>query len=546
MKKQIVFIALAAVMALSVVAQPKYPTGANFNRATVAKTPRKVELSFRSFKSMPSSFSLEQYCPTPGNQGNHGTCVAFANGYGIATILYAKTHGITDKAVIDKYVFSPTYLYEQIKDASDADCQNGSDPIDALVTMIKGGDALISTVPYNCGAQLTDAAKAEAINYKIQDAAILFASADLMGDTKYEKTPEEKIESTKKALSEGSPVSTGFYLPISFSNITGDFWDYKDGEEAGDWKHRGHALAVVGYDDNKYGGSFRILNSWGNDWADHGYVWVRYKDYAKWCAMALQVFADPYTPEPAEKHHDKPKPEPDPEPKPEPKPDPKPEPKPEPKPDTENTYALGGDVEFRLNNDNKMEVTKISTRNLVVDEDIPDADKKEDLVAYRMTDTYSSGTKFRFYISTDQESYIYAFATDLKGKVNLLLPFDDLISTHIGANSVVAFPSDKKVIKMDNQKGTDYLLILYSKEKLDAANIATTMSGLSGSLSKKIKTALGNKLIDKDKIKYDPEKPGFKVPGKKGTRNLNIADDDDNNETPGGTVVPLMIEISHD
>ena len=179
------------------------------------------------------------------------------------------------------------------------------------------------------------------------------------------------------------------------------------------------------------------------------------------------------------------------------------------------------------------------------EEDIPDADKKEDLVAYRMNNTYHSGTKFKFYINTDEESYIYAFATDLTGKVNLLLPFDDLISTHIGANSVVAFPSDKKVIKMDDQKGSDYLLILYSKEKLNAAGIASTMSSMNGSLSKKIKTALGNKLIDKDKIKYDADKPGFKVAGKKGTRNLNVADDDDN-ETPGGTVVPLMIELSHD
>ena len=537
MKKKIVFITLLAFIALSTFAQPKYVTGANFNPATIAKTPRKIELSLRSFRALPPSFSLEQYCPTPGNQGNHGTCVAFANGYAIATILYAKTHDLTDRAVIDRYIFSPTFLYEQIKDADDADCQNGSDPITAIQTMIKGGDALITTVPYNCGASLTDAAKAEAINYKIQDANILFASADLMGDAKYERTTLEKIDATKKALSEGSPISVGFYLPISFSSIKGDFWDYKEGEEAGDWKHRGHALAVVGYDDTKYGGSFRIMNSWGSDWADNGFVWVRYNDYAKWCVMALQVFADPYTAEPAEKHHDDPKPEPKPEPKPDPTPDPDPKP--------ENNYALGGNVEFRLNDDSKMDVTKISTRNLVVDEDIPDADKKEDLVAYRMINTYSSGTKFRFYISTDQESYIYAFATDLTGKVNLLLPFDDLISTHIGANSVVAFPSDKKVIKMDDQKGTDYMLILYSKEKLDANQIAATMSGMSGGLSKKIKAALGDKLIEKDKIKYDAEKPGFQVAGKKGTRNLNVADDDDN-ETPGGTVVPLMIELSHD
>ncbi|CAN5822824.1 hypothetical protein BH10BAC2_BH10BAC2_38030 [soil metagenome] len=543
MKKTIILF-LAVLIHFTARAQKTYPTGANFNPATIAATPRKVELSFRSFKSMPSSFSLEQFCPTPGNQGNHGTCVAFANAYGVATILYAKTHGLTDKALIDKYAFSPTFLYEQIKDANDADCQNGTDPINALVTMIKGGDALMRTVPYECGSVLTDAAKAEAINYKIQDASILFASAEMMGDSKYEKTDQEKIDATKKALMEGSPVSTGFFLPISFSNISGDFWNYQDGEEAGDWKHRGHALAVVGYDDHKYGGCFRILNSWGTDWADGGYVWVRYKDFAKWCVMALQPFADPYTLEPAEKHHDDPAPDPQPEPKPEPKPDPRPDPKPEPKPQPEDVFILAGNVEFKLNTGSDMEVTKISTRNLVVDEDIPEADKKEDLVAYRMTETYTSGTKFRFYITTQEESYIYAFATDLTGKVNRILPYDDMISTHIGANSVVAFPSDTKVVKMDEQKGTDYLLILYSKEKLDASAIAATMSNMSGGLSKKIKTALGDKLIAKDKIKYNPESAGFSVNGK-GTRNLEVADEDGGGEHISGTVVPLMIEFTH-
>ena len=71
-------------------------TGAIFNASTIEATPQKVTLSFRSFAAMPSSYSLEKYCPTPANQGNHGTCVAFANGYGIATILYAKTHNLTE------------------------------------------------------------------------------------------------------------------------------------------------------------------------------------------------------------------------------------------------------------------------------------------------------------------------------------------------------------------------------------------------------------------------------------------------------------------
>ena len=62
-----------------------------------------------------------------------------------------------------------------------------------------------------------------------------------------------------------------------------------------------------------------------------------------------------------------------------------------------------------------------------------------------MQNSYHSGDKFRFYINIDKEAYIYAFATDLSGKVNRILPYDDMISTHVGANSVVAFPSDTKL-----------------------------------------------------------------------------------------------------
>ncbi|MBS1729478.1 MAG: DUF4384 domain-containing protein [Bacteroidetes bacterium] len=517
-------------------AQPNHGTGANFNAATIAKTPQKIKLSTRSFRGLTPAYSLEQYCPTPGDQGNHGTCVAFANAYGIATILYAKTHNITDKNVIDKYAFSATYLYEQIKDASDNDCQNGSDPIEALIKMMTGGDAFLSQVPYQCGATITDDVKQVATNYKIKDAAILFAAPGMMQDDKYVLPKDEIIASTKKALLEGNPVSTGWHLPESFFYVKDAVWNTTADDQLSDWKHNGHAMAVVGYDDNKYGGAFRILNSWGTDWADGGFVWIKYDDYAKWCILAMEVFPDPLTPAPVENNV---QPEPQPEPNPEPKPIPNPEPKPVP---IENKFVLSGDVEFKLSTGEDMPVNITSTRNLQVDDDKPAV--KEDLVAYTMQNSYTSGTRFKFYLNIDHEAYVYAFATDLSGKVNLILPYDDMISTHVGTNSSIAFPSDTKSVKLDDNKGTDYLLILYAAEKLDAKQIAADMNEMDGALSTKIKTVLGDKLMDKSIIKYSQDKVGFSVNGT-ATRNLSVADDSENTVYSGGTVVPLMVEIKH-
>lgn len=513
----------AVALAQYASAQQRKGMGEVFNFDLIAKTPQKMQVSERSFRGMPSSFSLEQYAPTPGDQGNYGTCTAWAVGYGIATILYAKTHNITDKALINKYAFSPTFLYEQIKQPTDKDCQGGSSSIEALSTLIEHGDALLKTSPYVCNVPLSDIAKSEALNYKLADAALLFTQKGVSKNDIYYKEPQQAVEILKKAIIEGSPISISFQLPKSFFEIKSAVWTPDPQEALGDWKHNSHAMCVVGFDDNIAGGAFRVMNSWGTNWGDNGMVWIKYDDFTRYCQMAIQPFANPYTKAPEEK--------------------PIPAPQPSPTPQPVNTIALSGNMEFKLNTGEDMPVNRISSRNLVVEEE---KSAKEELVAYTMVNSYSSGTRFRFYLNVDQEVYIYAFATDLSGKINRILPFDDLVSTHVGAKTVVAFPSDTKVIKLDDNKGTDYLMVLYSKEKLNMDELMTTMNAAKGGLSAKVVAALGDKLISKSKIKYDGSKVGFSVNLKPGTRNLTVENDSKTNDEPAtGSVVPLMIEIKH-
>jgi hypothetical protein len=189
---------------------------------------------------------------------------------------------------------------------------------------------------------------------------------------------------------------------------------------------------------------------------------------------------------------------------------------------------LKGSVEFALNTGSPMRASRVLTRNLIVEDDAPAGNSNEDLVAYRMDESYASGTRFRFYVNTNTEAYVYAFATDLSGKVNKILPFDDLMSPHIGPNSTVAFPSDTKVVKMDESKGTDYMLILYSTSRLDVKEVMSTMQSTAGGLSAKMRAALGNRLIEKGDVKYDLNQIGFEVP-----------------DLQRGGVVPIMVEISH-
>ena len=131
-------------------------------------TPKKVELSMSSYRGMPPAHSLEKYAPYAGDQGQFGTCVAFACAYSAATIAYAQTHNITDRAKITKLVYSPTYLFHSIEPTK-SDC-NGANPISAVLFLTKQGAPFMRTVPYACGRFWNETAEKEARSYRLSDA----------------------------------------------------------------------------------------------------------------------------------------------------------------------------------------------------------------------------------------------------------------------------------------------------------------------------------------------------------------------------------------
>ncbi|MFN7928198.1 MAG: C1 family peptidase [Blastocatellia bacterium] len=482
-------------------------TGLVINQEELDRMPRKLELSSVSYRGMPPAHSLLQYAPYAGDQGTYGTCMAWATAYSAASMIFAQTHGITDREKITKAAFSPTYLFQNIVTTND-NCQSGANPGKAIEAMLMLGVPFLRTVPYTCGKNWTNAADTEAKLYRALDVHLVF------GTDKDPKDDSFKIETTKKALLENTPVIVGFDLPKSFFRVKGDLWNPDPSEATGGWQHGKHAMTVIGYDDRKEGGAFLLMNSWGRGWGNDGFVWVRYKDYNYFCMLAIQLFANPSSPVPEFIKDAPPS---------------KPMPTPQPTPAPNAAFTLKGSVEFKLNTGEGMSASRISTRNLIVEDAVKKNAAGEDMVAYRMDKSYQSGTKFRFFINLSEQAYIYAFATDLTGKVNRILPFDDSLSTLVGARSVVAFPSDTKIVKMDDNKGTDYLLILYSTEKLDAKAIAERMSAESGGLSRKIRAALGTKLISKGDVQYDNNAIGFSYTSK----------------TRGG-IVPLMVEISHE
>jgi hypothetical protein len=80
---------------------------------------------------------------------------------------------------------------------------------------------------------------------------------------------------------------------------------------------------------------------------------------------------------------------------------------------------------------------------------------------------------------------------------------------------------------MDNNLGTDYLCILFSKEELDIKTIAKQMQRQSGSFDIKLTTALKNKLVESTNINPSKDKISFEA------------------KLTDKTVIPIVLEIKH-
>ena len=235
----------------------------------------------RGLSNTPSSFSLKKYYPPIGDQGQYGTCTAWATTYASFTALNNiknNKQGITLKEV---ECFSPQLTYDLIKLDIDETCSDGSFIITALNVLKRVGSVKLSEYPYNCnflnnGNGIERLKSSNTANSKYKE-ILLSASKNRLED--YIELGKVNItEKIKYSLNNKFPVVIGVsdFKNIE-TNLGNDTWipeltDYSDG---------GHAMSVVSYDDNKNGGSFELMNSWGNEWGKSGYCWIRYADLEK-------------------------------------------------------------------------------------------------------------------------------------------------------------------------------------------------------------------------------------------------------------------------
>jgi Papain family cysteine protease len=243
----------------------QYATGAIYDAAYFKKDEAELRRLGRSMapvgQVLPRSVSLRAWCPTVGNQCKSSSCVAWAIGYAAMTIRLAEQRQIKDRERIDALALSASYIFNK----SSSNCDGLA--FSMVESVLKTGVCPAYLFPnlQICNQVPTQTDSLEAAPFKVRRFQPVFLS---------DASIDDKLLAIKRTLNARLPivvqvrVDSGLFYP-----------------ENGVWKPRpskqtlayDHALCLIGYDDSTR--TFELMNSWGTDWGDKGFVHIAYPDF---------------------------------------------------------------------------------------------------------------------------------------------------------------------------------------------------------------------------------------------------------------------------
>lgn len=448
--------------------------------------PKKQLFNEENVKRLPTKIDLSAFVPTVMDQENTGICVGVASGYYLRTMLEAIKLNITDKSKINALRFSPTYLYNAIKTEDTSDCKAGTEISRAFLHLQKTGIVNYDEKPFpNCqkneGLQPAEASK-------ILDFVTLFT---LINNT------ENKINATKKALAEKLPVVVGVEVTPSLSDL--GFWQsiwlrilrffgLAAGSDFGLWKPEksdillgGHAVCLTGYDDAKFGGAFQAVNSYGKNWGDSGFFWIRYEDFFKYAKYGYQAFPQILT--------------------------------------QQNEVQMAGGIEVVFS-------------GKAFGEAVPFVKESNGVSypTYRLRDSQPTGTTYKINVNVTETAYLYFIAQNSTTKrTTKLFPEGFAHQPPIGKNTIVQFPDEKTSFVLTQPIGTEQFLALFSaKEIPDIDRYIRQIDAADGDFRSRVESVFSEVLVPAENIGYDGRNMSFKW-----------------EEKTTGSVVPLIVTIDH-
>ena len=244
-----------------------FPTGLKKSTGTAHEAASEADFDEDIIGNLPASFSL--VTPPIISQGETSKCVAFSSAYYILGMYNGATSKNYDK------IPSPEFVYATYKKLNkDTDCDAGC----FLFNDDKNGIIGVSEILKQYGATTWNQmpfvdSKNCSVTNTIQNSQA--NSNKIAGYYRLAEDEFNDVEELKSWLYAGFPLWFGVDIDKGFMNLKpGKIWSAAKGASEG-----GHAMTIVGYDDSKK--AFKIVNSWGTEWADSGFGWVDYNYFVK-------------------------------------------------------------------------------------------------------------------------------------------------------------------------------------------------------------------------------------------------------------------------
>lgn len=189
----------------------------------------------------------------------------------------------------------------------------------------------------------------------------------------------------------------------------------------------GHAMCVIGYDDRKFGGAFRIMNSWTPNWGKNGIAWVRYGDFKEYVREAYGI---------------------------------------DPLPKRSNVANIPLECAIGLVNNEGRQYIKLRSAggNL-----------------FQTVAPIKVGTRFKMEIKNATECYIYVFGQETDGSSYVLFPYlkkGETVSKHspyCGITGFRLFPKSQSM-EADSLGKQDFIAVVVSKDELDYNQLNTAIN----------------------------------------------------------------------
>ncbi|MDZ4824261.1 MAG: C1 family peptidase [Flavobacteriales bacterium] len=415
-----------------------FSMGADFDEKKYSATEIYEPLADNKRNPMPEAVSLLKYAPQPMNQGQQGSCVAWASAYAARSIMEARESGSNPQSTR----FSPAFLYNQIALQG---CQGAYLP-EAMKVMKGAGLAPYEDMQYSdqdCSQKPSDMALRNASEFKIEG----YQRLTLGDDPK-----SVDILAIKQNIAQGAPVVIGMMVGGSFMKdmVGKETWIPVESDFSMSG-FGGHAMCVIGYDDYKFGnhGGFQIMNSWGQEWGNKGVAWIPYDifvggDFVKE-AYGLYPMGNA---------------------------------------DAPKTNTLEIELGIVLNESD----ANVSLGN--------GSSSAAFITSSKMKKGEKGGDRFKIMVANNLECYVYIFGQETSGSSYVLFPYTKKHSPFCGITGTRLFPSDHSLYP-DDVGTVDYFAVLISQSVIDYDAFSQQISASAGStLAEKLQRAIGNNAVN--------------------------------------------------